>query len=98
MNGAYIGPVNLGNPGEYTVLELAQAVQQMVNPNVPIKHEPLPQDDPRRRKPDITKARIHLDWQPEVALRDGLKLTIDDFQARMEDVLPTDAIEPAIHS
>ncbi|MCY7284570.1 MAG: SDR family oxidoreductase [Cyanobacteria bacterium CAN_BIN43] len=98
MNGAYIGPVNLGNPGEYTILELAQAVQQMVNLNVPIKHEPLPQDDPRRRKPDITKARIHLDWQPEVALRDGLKLTIDDFQARMEDVLPADMLEPAMHS
>jgi len=98
MNGAYIGPVNLGNPAEYTILELAQAVQQMVNPNVPIKHEPLPQDDPRRRKPDITKARIHLDWQPEVALRDGLKLTIDDFQARMEDVLPADMLEPAMHS
>ena len=98
MNGAYIGPVNLGNPAEYTILELAQAVQQMVNPNVPIKHEPLPQDDPRRRKPDITKARIHLDWQPEVALRDGLKLTIDDFQARMEDVLSADMLEPAMHS
>ncbi|MBI4782358.1 MAG: SDR family oxidoreductase [Oscillatoriophycideae cyanobacterium NC_groundwater_1537_Pr4_S-0.65um_50_18] len=98
MNGAYIGPVNLGNPDEYTILELAQAVQQMVNPNIPIKHEPLPQDDPRRRKPDITKARIHLDWQPEVALLGGLKLTIDDFRARMGDVLPTDVIEPAMHS
>jgi UDP-glucuronate decarboxylase len=75
MNGAYIGPVNLGNPAEYTILELAQAVQQMVNPNVPIKHEPLPQDDPRRRKPDITKARIHLDWQPEVALSSPLMIS-----------------------
>ncbi|HEY9640692.1 MAG TPA: UDP-glucuronic acid decarboxylase family protein [Coleofasciculaceae cyanobacterium] len=86
MNGAYVGPVNLGNPDEYTILELAQAVQQLVNPHLPIKHEPLPQDDPRRRKPDITKAQTHLNWQPKVALQDGLRLTIDDFRARMEDV------------
>lgn len=84
MNGNYIGPVNLGNPDEYTILQLAQAVQQMVNPDVAIEFKPLPQDDPRRRKPDITKARTHLDWQPTVPLQDGLQRTIDDFRARME--------------
>jgi UDP-glucuronate decarboxylase len=84
MNGDYIGPVNLGNPDEYTILELAQAVQQMVNPDVAIDFKPLPQDDPRRRKPDITRAKTHLGWQPTVPLQDGLKRTIADFRARIE--------------
>ncbi|MBD2088450.1 SDR family oxidoreductase [Microcoleus sp. FACHB-1515] len=85
MNGDFIGPVNLGNPDEYTILQLAQAVQQMVNPDVPLKFEPLPQDDPRRRKPDITRAQTHLGWQPTVLLQDGLQRTIDDFRARLGD-------------
>jgi UDP-glucuronate decarboxylase len=83
MNGNFIGPVNLGNPDEYTILELAQAVQQMVNPSGNIKFEPLPQDDPRRRKPDITRAKTHLGWQPTIALQDGLQRTIADFSARI---------------
>ena len=85
MNNDYTGPVNLGNPDEYTILELAKAVQQMVNPNVPIKFEPLPQDDPRRRKPDITRARTWLGWQPNVPLQEGLRLTVDDFRSRVGD-------------
>lgn len=84
MNGDYIGPVNLGNPGEYTILQLAQAVQQMINPDVAIKFEPLPQDDPRRRKPDITRAQTRLGWEPTVPLQSGLQLTIDDFRDRLE--------------
>lgn len=84
MNGDYIGPVNLGNPDEYTILQLAEAVQQMVNPDAAIEFKPLPQDDPRRRKPDITKAKTHLNWQPTVPLQEGLKQTIADFQARIE--------------
>jgi UDP-glucuronate decarboxylase len=83
MNGDHTGPMNLGNPGEYTILELAQAVQQLVNPAAPLKFEPLPQDDPRRRKPDISKAKSWLDWEPKVPLMDGLKLTIEDFRSRM---------------
>ncbi|MGJ3251595.1 MAG: UDP-glucuronic acid decarboxylase family protein [Elainellaceae cyanobacterium] len=83
MNGTHVGPVNLGNPGEYTILELAQAVQNMVNPDVDIKYEPLPQDDPRRRKPDITRAQTWLGWEPTVALQDGLRLTVDDFRSRI---------------
>lgn len=82
MNGNFIGPVNLGNPGEYTILELAETVREMVNPNLEIKFEPLPQDDPRRRQPDITRAKEYLGWQPTVALRDGLKAMIDDFRDR----------------
>jgi UDP-glucuronate decarboxylase len=84
MNSDYIGPVNIGNPGEYTILELAQAVQQMINPDAQIKFEPLPSDDPRRRQPDITKAKTLLNWEPTVPLQEGLKLTIDDFRQRMK--------------
>ncbi|MDX2096919.1 MAG: UDP-glucuronic acid decarboxylase family protein [Leptolyngbyaceae cyanobacterium bins.59] len=83
MNSDYIGPVNLGNPGEYTILELAQAVKQMVNPDVEIKFEPLPQDDPRRRQPDITRAKTWLNWEPTIPLQEGLKLTVEDFRSRI---------------
>jgi UDP-glucuronate decarboxylase len=83
MNGDRIGPINLGNPDEYTILELAQAVQKLVNSNVDVKFEPLPQDDPRRRKPDITRAKTWLGWEPTVPLQAGLKMTIEDFQTRM---------------
>ncbi|HEY9605525.1 MAG TPA: UDP-glucuronic acid decarboxylase family protein [Allocoleopsis sp.] len=84
MNGEHTGPINLGNPDEYTILELAQAVQKMVNPDAEIIFKPLPQDDPRRRRPDITRAKTLLDWQPTVPLQEGLKLTIDDFRNRIE--------------
>jgi UDP-glucuronate decarboxylase len=97
MNGDHIGPVNIGNPGEYTILELAQAVQQLVNPDAPLKYEPLPQDDPRRRKPDITKAQSWLGWEPTVPLMEGLKLTIEDFRSRMgEDAVQNGAVAPKL--
>ncbi len=83
MNGDYIGPVNLGNPDEYTILQLAQAVQSMVNPDSDLIYKPLPQDDPQRRKPDITRAKTFLDWTPTVPLQEGLKLTVEDFRARL---------------
>ncbi len=83
MNGEHQGPVNLGNPDEYTILQLAQAVQQKINPSAEIRLEPLPQDDPRRRKPDITRAMEWLGWQPTVPLQQGLDYTIADFRARM---------------
>ena len=57
MNNDYIGPVNIGNPDEYTILELAQKIQHMVNPDSEIQFVPLPSDDPKQRQPDITKAR-----------------------------------------
>jgi UDP-glucuronate decarboxylase len=85
MNGDFMGPVNLGNPEEYTILELAQTVQSMINPDVALKFEPLPQDDPRRRQPDITRAKTHLGWQPTVPLSEGLRLTIEDFRTRLGD-------------
>ena len=82
MNGDYIGPVNLGNPGEYTILELAQKIQNMINPEATIGFKPLPQDDPRKRQPDITKAREILGWEPRVPLQEGLEMLIEDFRKR----------------
>lgn len=71
-----VGPVNLGNPGEYTMLELAEAIQQATGSAVPITHEPLPQDDPRQRCPDISRAKTLLGWEPEVDLKTGLTATV----------------------
>jgi UDP-glucuronate decarboxylase len=84
MNGDYIGPVNLGNPEEYTVLELAQKIQAMIRSDAEIQFKSLPQDDPRRRQPDISCAKQHLGWQPTIPLTDGLERTIADFRARIE--------------
>ena len=84
MNGDYIGPVNIGNPGEYTILELAQTIQKMVNPDAKLTFKPLPQDDPKQRQPDISKAKKYLNWEPKIPLEEGLKLTIDDFRNRLE--------------
>lgn len=90
MNNADTGPINLGNPTEYTILELAQAVQQMVNPDAEITYKPLPTDDPRRRQPDITKAKTLLGWQPTVPLQEGLKMTVEDFRDRLASAKLTD--------
>ncbi|MBD1920511.1 SDR family oxidoreductase [Microcoleus sp. FACHB-831] len=83
MNGEHTGPINLGNPGEYTILELAQKIQGMVNPEAEIIFKPLPQDDPKQRQPDITRAKTYLGWEPSVPLEQGLKLTIQDFSDRI---------------
>ena len=74
------GPVNLGNPGEFTVRELAEAIIRITGSKSEIVFKPLPQDDPARRKPDITLAQETLGWAPKVALEDGLRLTIDYFR------------------
>jgi UDP-glucuronate decarboxylase len=76
-------PVNLGNQGEFTIDELAIEVAQLCGANTNIKHEPLPADDPRQRKPDTTRARELLGWEPKVRLREGLERTIADFRARL---------------
>jgi UDP-glucuronate decarboxylase len=83
-NPDHTGPVNLGNPGEYTILELAQAVQAQVGSGVDIDYKPLPQDDPRRRRPDITRAKLWLGWEPTVPLQEGLQKTIEDFRQRIQ--------------
>ncbi|MEO1299550.1 MAG: UDP-glucuronic acid decarboxylase family protein [Cyanobacteria bacterium J06636_16] len=84
MNGDSTGPINLGNPDEYTILELAQTVQKMINPDVEVKFEPLPQDDPKRRKPNISRAQQHLGWEPTIPLQTGLQKTIEDFRTRVQ--------------
>ena len=83
MNGDFIGPVNLGNPGEYTILELAQKIQHKINPDVEIVFKELPQDDPKQRQPDITRAKTYLGWEPTVPLDEGLNLMIEDFRQRL---------------
>ena len=77
---AVTGPVNLGNPGEFTMLELAQAVLDLTGSKSRLVFHPLPQDDPKQRKPDISLARNLLDWEPQVQLRDGLARTIAYFE------------------
>jgi len=73
-------PVNLGNPQEMTILEFAERIRRLTGTKSQIVHEPLPQDDPKQRKPDISKARSLLGWQPHVALEDGLRETIKYFR------------------
>ena len=77
-------PVNLGNPGEFTINELAQTVLRATGSSSEIVHEALPVDDPKVRQPDITRARQVLAWEPEVSLEDGLRRLIDSIQARAE--------------
>ena len=74
------GPINLGNPGEFSMLELAQAVIELTGSNAKVRFLPLPQDDPRQRQPDITKAREQLGWGATIELREGLVKTIDYFR------------------
>jgi UDP-glucuronate decarboxylase len=83
MNNDFIGPVNLGNQGEYTILELAQKIQGMINPDTELVYKPLPEDDPKQRQPDITRAKTYLGWEPTIPLDEGLQKTIPDFRARV---------------
>lgn len=76
----FTGPVNLGNPGEFTIKELAEMVIRMTGSRSRIIYLPLPQDDPRQRKPDITLARKELDWEPTISLEKGLEKTIEYFR------------------
>lgn len=78
------GPINLGNPTEMTILELAIKVIELTNSKSKIVREPLPSDDPKQRKPDIEKARNVLGWNPEITLNEGLKKTILDFESRLK--------------
>jgi UDP-glucuronate decarboxylase len=88
MNGPddFIGPVNLGNPGEFTIRELAELVIELTGSKSKLVYKPLPADDPTRRRPDITLAKQHLNWEPKVKLREGLIETINYFKSvRLED-------------
>ncbi len=82
---AVTGPINLGNPNEFTILELAKQVLDLTGSRSRIVHRQKPQDDPRQRQPDISKAQELLNWAPRTALRDGLKRTIAYFDALLKD-------------
>ena len=77
------GPVNLGNPGEFTMSELANLVLEMTGSKSSLEHRDLPQDDPKQRQPDISKAKKVLNWEPAVALKDGLARTIEYFDGQL---------------
>ncbi len=81
----FFGPVNMGNPGEFTMRQLAETVLDLTGSKSVIVHEPLPQDDPRQRKPDITLAREKLGWEPTIALKEGLVRTIAYFDQLLRD-------------
>ncbi|KAL0414750.1 UNVERIFIED_CONTAM: UDP-glucuronic acid decarboxylase 2 [Sesamum radiatum] len=83
MEGDHVGPFNLGNPGEFTMLELAKVVQDTIDPNAKIEFRPNTEDDPHKRKPDISKAQRLLGWQPTVSLREGLPRMVNDFRQRI---------------
>ncbi|KAK1867085.1 hypothetical protein I4F81_009595 [Pyropia yezoensis] len=85
MNSTHAGPFNLGNPGEFSMLELAQLIKDQVDPTSDIKYLPATPDDPAKRKPDITKASTHLGWSPAVPLKTGLTEMIADFRERIGD-------------
>ncbi len=78
-----MGPINLGNPGEFTMIELAENVLRLTGSSSKIIHMPLPQDDPKQRRPDITKAKAHLGWEPKIPLEQGLVKTIAYFRSTL---------------
>ncbi|AXV15258.1 NAD-dependent dehydratase [Neorhizobium sp. SOG26] len=88
------GPVNLGNPGEFTINELAAMVVEMVPNASEIVYRPLPQDDPQRRRPDISKAKELLTWEPKIPLSEGLKLTADWFVTTLGTEAEKKAVQP----
>ena len=77
-------PTNIGNPREFTVLQFAELVQKLTGTSAPLTFQPLPQDDPKQRKPDIAKAQRVLGWEPKVGIEDGLTQTLDYFAARLK--------------
>jgi UDP-glucuronate decarboxylase len=98
------GPVNLGNPAEMTVLELAREVLRLTGGKSRVVFRPLPKDDPKQRKPVIDRARSVLGFAPQVSLRDGLAATVESFRDRLaradmaprSRVRPTTAVAPAV--
>ena len=81
LESDHVGPVNIGNPNEFTILELAETVIDVTGSKSEIAFEPLPTDDPTQRKPDITLARELLGWEPEIQLREGLERTLEWYRA-----------------
>jgi nucleoside-diphosphate-sugar epimerase len=87
-------PTNIGNPGEYTMIELADQVRELTGTSSPVVREPLPPDDPKVRRPDIARARSLLGWEPKVPLREGLARTIEYFRGLMG----TERMAPRVRS
>jgi dTDP-glucose 4,6-dehydratase len=83
MMSSHGEPVNIGNPREMTMLEFAREIIRVTHSRSKIVFKPLPQDDPRQRRPDITRARTWLKWEPKVSLHDGLEKTIEYFRDRV---------------
>ncbi|MBL8029119.1 MAG: GDP-mannose 4,6-dehydratase, partial [Fibrobacteres bacterium] len=77
----FVGPVNLGNPGEFTMIELAKKVIELTGSKSQLVKEPLPADDPKQRKPDISLAKSKLGWEPKIPLQEGLAKTIEYFRS-----------------
>src|SRR5947209_2694031 len=88
------GPMNLGNPGEFTIAELATQVVELTNSRSKIVNRPLPQDDPKQRRPDISLANAVLGWEPRVGLTEGLKKTIAYFEEMISAGLVQRVTEP----
>jgi UDP-glucuronate decarboxylase len=78
------GPINLGNPGEFTIKALAEMVVALTGSRSTIEYKPLPSDDPQQRQPDISRARATLDWEPKIALEQGLSRTIAYFDSLLK--------------
>jgi dTDP-glucose 4,6-dehydratase len=88
LDGDHTGPINIGNPGEFTMLELADVVKEVTGSDSPIVYEPLPVDDPTQRRPDITLAQTLLGWEPSIELREGLERTAEYFKAKLAGTSP----------
>ena len=80
----FLGPINTGNPGEFTIKELADMVKEKINPNLKITYKPLPSDDPTQRRPDISLAKNKFGWEPKIKLNEGLDKTIEYFAKRIK--------------
>ena len=83
----FLGPVNTGNPGEFTIKELAELVREKVNKSLKIVYKSLPSDDPTQRRPDITLAKTKLGWEPKIKLAEGLDKTIEYFDKKLKGVI-----------
>ncbi len=92
MSSSEIGPINIGNPTEFRVLDLAQQVIELTNSRSSIVYHSLPSDDPKQRRPDISKARELLRWEPQVCLEEGLKATIAYFEKCLQKTEDTDSV------
>ncbi|XP_069144934.1 UDP-glucuronic acid decarboxylase 1-like [Solanum lycopersicum] len=83
MESEHVGPFNLGNPGEFPMLELAGVVKEVIDPSATIGFKANTTDDPHKRKPDISKAKELLNWEPKFSLQEGLPLMVNDFRNRI---------------